>query len=176
MTMNRPDIKNRKKGIKFKNFVFFAIWFYVLLRMVGIDLDLSIARRMGLRNMEDYLVLRLLIVLLILFVIWHKLKFKRFFKNVGLLFLFPIYPLAVTLIPFFIWYFPAFLIRKNLHFFFFTYVELILNFFAELKGHLIKIVCFLIGLYIMFQSNGSWLVIPVFVFSILLLGHLETVN
>ena len=167
-----PKKRKHKKNLKFKNLLFFLIWLYFLLRLFGLDIDLSIAQMLGLQDIKVYFVLRLIIVLLIIFTVWHLLKSKRFFKNVGLLFLFPIYPFSVTILPFFLWYFPRFLIRKKLHFLFYSYVELILNFFAGFKKNMIKILSLIFAIYIMVNMKGYWLLISAFIFFILMIEHI----
>lgn len=167
-----PSKKKLAKRI-IRNILFISFWLYVLIRLFITDIDLLVAENLGIQNVPLFVTLRLLILLIIFFLIWKTIGNKRFWKNIGLFFLFPIYPVGWVLTKGFAFYLPGFLLYSNLHFTLYSYIELIITFIVDFKKTSLKILLFVLAFIILFNLDSYWLIFPIIIFSFLQLNHIH---
>lgn len=162
--------KNHNKKI-FKNYLFFILWIYLIIKLFVTDIDILLARSFGLQNISVYLILRFITLSIILLLIWKTLGNKRFFKNLGLFFLFPIYPGFWIFSKFSFWTIPSFLIKMKFNFILYSYVELVLNFIAEFKKSMLKIFVFVAAFFIIYNLDSYWMIVSMILLFMLLFSH-----
>jgi hypothetical protein len=167
-----PSKKGKRTRRIIKNFLFFFFWLYLLIRLFITDIDLLLATRLGIQNSRLFISLRFISLLIIFFLIWIYIGNKRFWKNVGLFVLFPIYPGGWIFVQGICGNLPEFLLAKNLHFTLYSYIELIINFIFEFKRTMLKILVFILAFIVLFNLNSYWLLISIVIFSFLQISHI----
>lgn len=160
LTKNNSHWKNGSRN-GYKNLFFGILWAYILIKFFFVDIDIALAKSVGLNNISAYLTFRFIIVSVILLVIWKIIGNKRFFKNLGKFIIFPNYPGAWLLIKFFFWTIPNLLINKKLHFFLYSYIESIITFIAEFKTITLKIFAFVASFIFVFYFTSYCMIIPI---------------
>jgi|GEM_PF-3111390 len=174
---NIISIKSLKKKVygkrMFKRLIFSTLWLYLIIKLFIVDVDIWIAKSLGLQNTSIYLILRLVVFSTVLFLLWKVIGNKRFFKNLGLFLIFPIYPGFWLFIKFFLWTLPSFLAKRNLHFVLYSYIELIINFISEFKKDMLKIIAFITSLFILFNLDSYWMIVTMVLLTILQISHIH---
>lgn len=169
-------IKNQDKKKKstpkiFKNAIFFFVWFYIIVKVFITDIDLLITQHLGLRNIPLYITLRFICVAIVFLLIWKKIGNTRFWITIIQFFLSPITGFW-AIAKYLFWHLPMFLLEKNFHFIAYSYIELLINFFAEFKISMLKILLFVFSFIVLFSLDSYWLFIPISIFSFLQIAHL----
>jgi len=101
-----------------------------------------------------------------------KIGNKRFWGNVGLFLIFPIYPGLWLLIKGVVWEIPKYFYKKNLQLVLYYYLESILGFIFNFKFVVLKFAIFFLAFTGLFAFSGLWLVIPITLFLILQIAHI----
>lgn len=163
----RPSILHALKKTSF-----LVIWLYFILRFFITDIDgFFFPEKMNISS-KIYILLRLLICSGLILLIWLYLGNKRFWKNVGLFFLFPIYPIGWTLVKNSFWDFPNFAFRYKLDFLLFSYFDAIISLLVRFKITLLKWIGFITATVLMISFDNEVLYFSIALFSILQLSHL----
>lgn len=170
------EVQNSKKKSKSykksKKLIFGLLWLLFLFRIFITDIGLVLNHKfIGFDGLK-FIVIRLLVLSLIVILTWIRLGNKRFWKNVGLFFLYPIYPFGTTFIKNIVWGIPKFLFEKK-------YIGLLINYFDIVVGYIynfkrnfaIQITGILTFIFL-FSFKGYWLLIPISSLSFLMLYHL----
>jgi len=165
------DKKKRKKR-KWKSLLFFFIWVYFLISVFITDLGTLMVLNYKITNINTYIIFRLLFIVLLLLSTWILIGNKRFWKNVGLFFLFPIYPGLWIIFKNFGWKLPKFLLVHKWHLLLYYYIELAISFFVKFKFILFRIALFILGFFSLFKLKKLWLLIPMIIFASLQMFHL----
>ena len=119
-----------------------------------------------------YILVKLISINLILFLVWLKIGNIRFWKNIGLFFVYPFYPLAWKLIVRLIWKTPKKLIRKKRFVALYYYIETLVDFVLSFKSKVVISLLFVLGITLLIVSKGYWYLIPIIIFSFLQIAHL----
>ena len=166
---------NEKKVSKLKILkkpLFLFVWVYFFLRFFITDIDgVYFPEKINI-SLKLYVLLRLLICSGLIFLIWLYLGNKIFWKNVGLFFLFPIYPFGWQIAKNGFWDFPNFAFRHKLDFLLFSYFDGIISLIVRFKVTLLKWIGFITATVIMISFEGKVLYTSIVLFSILQLSHL----
>ena len=164
---------NKKKSRKSRKNLFFGIiWLYLLAKLIVTDIDAIIVPNLIGISTISYITLRILVLTGIVIIIWSRIGNKRFWKNLGLFLLFPIYPLGWKIIKNGVWDFPNFAHRHKLDFLLFSYFDLVISFAVKFKTTLIKWIGFLLAVTLMLIFNNPILYLSIAIFAILEISHL----
>lgn len=167
---NRSSELNKKYSIT-KRILFSLVWIYVLIRVFITDVDAVIADKLGISNVPLYAVIRLLFISLIIIVTWIRIGNSRFWRNVMLFFVFPLYPNFLILIKK-LFQIPKYLYQNKKTTLLFYCLETIITFLASFKSNIAKITLFLLGIIGLAYFKGYWLIIPICTFSTIQIMHL----
>jgi hypothetical protein len=172
----RQTNKKAKKGFlsRNKNLIFFFVWSYWIVRFFITDIDLLIIRKYSIFGLGEYLIGRLLISSILLFIIWKSLGNKRFWKNFGLLLAFPIYPGFWAFFKTISWNIPNFLINNRLNYLLYLYVESTVTLFVRFKTVLLNFLLFVTAFLItIYATNGFLLIFGMAILLLLQFLHLK---
>lgn len=164
--------RRRNRHRKVKNIIFGFIWLYFIVSIFITNIDSLIIVHFNLISLTLYSTLRFLIILLTGFTTWIFIGNKRFWKNLGLFFLFPFYPGVWIFVKWIFVSIPKFLVKRRMTIMLYYYAEYIVNFLVEFKFAIIKIALFVTGFIIMFRFDSLWLLISILIFSFLQISHL----
>ena len=177
----KPQIKNRdnsidasplSKGEAIRNCLFFLAWLYLIVRVFFTDIDLLIAREMGLNNTILYLILRVLVISSLIIILWLKIGNLKFWKNIGFFFLFPIYPALWLVAKKMLWSIPIYLYKADFQLLLYFYLDSIIDFFVDFKHIFLRNTLLVLAFVGVFTFNEYWVIIPILFFGMLLIMHL----
>lgn len=166
------EASKKKLKRRIKNSLFLLMWLYLLTNIFISDFDILIVNSLGVLDLKFYVILRFLIVILILFVVWVIIGNKRFWKNIGLFVIFPIYPSLWFFLKNVFWNIPEFLLYRRWHVLLYYYIESVIKFLYEFKWIQIRTLLFIIGFLIIFIFSSYWLLIPIAIFTYLQFHHI----
>nr|WKN37460.1 hypothetical protein K4G66_01890 [Tunicatimonas sp. TK19036] len=164
-------LKNRKKYSEKKKILFSIIWLYIVTRILVTDIDALIIYNLGLSDISLYAILRLLVITLVVVITWIKISNIKFWQNMALLAVFPLYPGFYTVAKK-IFQVPKYLYQNRKTTLLFYSLEVIVTFFVNFKSNVAKIILLLLGMIGLFYFDNYWLFIPICTFSIIQLSHL----
>lgn len=166
-------VQKKDKNLRTSKIVIFSlIWSYTFIRFFFTDIDgLLLSKNLKI-DLSVYVSLRLIFFTLIIFFFWLRLGNIRFWKNLGLLFLFPIYPFSWKVLKKFLWDTPKYLFDKKYQVALFYYLEFVIGFFVDFKYIIFKWALLILSFITLFSLDGYWLVIPIAVFTFLQINHL----
>lgn len=170
---NKSVSERKNYNNRIKNLLFIFIWLYFLIKVFITDFDLLIAKSLGIQNITLFIIVRFLSFIIVLFLLWQRFGNKRFWKNLGLFFLFPIYPVLKYFVQFFILYLPNLLISAKLHFLFYSYAEFSIYFISKFKATSLKIFSFVLAFVLLYNLDSIWLIISIIIFISLQIDHLH---
>lgn len=152
---------NKRRGLfsRNKNSIFLFVYLYLIARIFITDIDLILVNRYLRVEYGEYIVLRFLVLSIIFFGLWKKLGNKRFWNNIGLFAALPIYPGLWIIIKNSVWRFPYYLVKKKQDFLLYLYAEVVLSLIVRFKTTILKVLIFILGFYITFFTESSWLLI-----------------
>lgn len=168
----KPVDKKKKRRRKVKNLFFFLGWLYILSSIFVTNIDTIIVSEYNIISTTKYITFKFLILLFLLALTWLIIGNKRFWKNIGLFFLFPLYPGFWVLIKNFLWKIPKLLFKRKWHVLLYYYIELLISFFVEIKINIIKLSLFILSILFMYNLSLNWLYIPIVLFIILQTIHI----
>ena len=171
----RPK-KSSKRGFisRNKNLIFFFVWLYWIVRFFITDIDLLIITKYSIFGVGEYLVGRLLISFIFLFIVWKSLGNKRFWKNFGLLLAFPVYPGFWTFFKTMSWKIPNFLINNRLNYLLYLYAESTVTLFVKFKTVLLNFFLFITAFLItIYATNELLLTFGIILLLLLQFLHLK---
>ena len=168
----KPIDKKKRRKRKIKNVFFFFIWIYILSSIFVTNIDTIIISEYNIASTSKYITFKILILSLLFALIWLRIGNKRFWKNVGLFFLYPIYPGAWIFVKNFIWGLPKYLMKKKYYLLLYYYLEIFISFFVQIKTIIIKFSLLVLSFLLMFSLKNNWLYIPIIFFIILQIVHI----
>ncbi|SHG02020.1 hypothetical protein SAMN05444274_1205 [Mariniphaga anaerophila] len=168
----QPVDKKKIRKRKLKNTFFFVVWIYILSSIFITNIDTIIISEFNIAGTLWYIILKTLILSIIFVLVWLKIGNKRFWKNIGLFFLFPIYPGFWIFIKNFIWGIPKYLLEKKYHILLYYYLELFISFFVKIKTNIFKFSLFVLSFILMFELNSKLLYLPISFLVILQIIHI----
>ncbi len=155
---------NRKKY-----YFFLFIWLYFSLRLFITDIDLRLSIKHFNTDEHKYILFRFFLIWLLLLGTWIAIGNKRFWKNIGLIALFPFYPILFSLAKFFIWKLPENLIKYKKYYLLLAYIDTLILFLVKFKSTLFWSIFFVLSVMGMVSLQSYWLIIPGLGFLLLLL-------
>jgi len=170
--LSPEEKKKRLRRRRFKNTIFFFVWLYILTSIFFTSIDSIILSFFLIQLSLAYILIKFLCIGMIFFLIWLKIGNLRFWKNIGLFFAYPFYPLAWKLIVRLIWKTPKRLIKKKRFVALYYYLETLVDFFYSFKRKIISGLLFILGIILLVVSEGYLYLIPIFIFSLLQVAHL----
>lgn len=162
-----------QKKKAYKSIFFGIIWIYLFIRMVITDVDLFFINKYTTLNLELYIVLRLLLILLLTILVWIKIGNRRFWTNLGSFLLFPVYPGLFEVLKTLLWEVPSYLLKSKKVSLLYNYIEWYFDFFFNFKKKAFTTLIFMLSFILLFYLNSQLIIIPVLMFSFLQLLHLH---
>jgi hypothetical protein len=174
-SINEKQIEKNVSSIwkKFKKIVFSIIWITFFFRILFTDIGLLINHEFIKIDDCKFIFIRFLFYILIIVLSWILIGNKRFWKNIGLLIIFPIYPVSTNIIKYIILDIPAFLLKYKYNYLLINYIDSILYYFFNLKEILAIQITGLLALILLFWLEGYWLIIPIILLSFMMIYHLK---
>ncbi|MDW7692992.1 hypothetical protein R9C00_10320 [Flammeovirgaceae bacterium SG7u.111] len=178
---NKEDVikkkKLKKKNSIIRNGLFLIIWTYIALRVFIGDLEMFYILNYSRESFIQHAILRNLFFTTIVFVYWNIVGNKKFWKNIGLFFLFPFYPFLLNSLVFLYYatiYYPIeILFRLGFNSFIYSYLDLIIGSIINFKNKVISAVMFTASVYFIYIGNEYMLIIAIVFLFLLLFGHLN---
>ncbi|MDD3939628.1 MAG: hypothetical protein PHF49_03185 [Patescibacteria group bacterium] len=168
----KPVDKKKKRKRKIKNVFFFILWIYILSSIFVTNIDTIIISEYNIASTSKYITFKILIFSLLFALVWLRVGNKRFWKNVGLFFLYPLYPGTWIFVKNFIWGLPKYLLKKKYHLLLYYYLEIFISFFVQIKTNIIKFSLLVLSFLLMFSLKNNWLYLPIIFFVILQIVHI----
>lgn len=169
----QPKDKTIRRKKTFKRFLFFSLWFYFISRVFITDIEIFIIAKYTSFNPFLYAFYRLIFLSLVSIAVWLKVGNKKFWKNIGLLLIFPIYPGTTIIIKKMLYDVPKFFVRKKWNSSLYSYLNLILKFFFNFKFIVGKGLLFLLAITFLYTSNFILLSISGTIFLCLQILHIR---
>jgi hypothetical protein len=168
----KPIDKKKKRKRRFKYLFFSLVWLYILSSVFVTNIDTLLISEFQIIGTTKYITFKFLVFLLLLTVSWLIIGNRRFWKNIGLFFLFPLYPVFWIFLKNFLWNIPRILLMWKWHILLYYYIELLISFFVKIKFNTLKFSLFILSFLFMFNLHSNWLYIPIVLFVILQTIHI----
>lgn len=148
--------KGKKKPIRgytrVKNIIFFLLWLYIFGKLFIADVETFIFRTYNIR--ESWILnYRFLILIIISILLWFKLGFWRFLKNLGLFILYPFKVLFWNIPIVFGYKIPAKLFQSKQYILLFGYVESVIGFFRKFRWSVLLFTTLMLAIITAFNSS-----------------------
>lgn len=169
---NKKGKKRRIRGYtRVKNIIFFLLWLYIFGKLFIADVETFIFRTY---NISDSWILnyRFFILIIISIILWFKLGFWRFFKNLGLFILYP-FKILFWNIPFVFGYkIPLKLFQSKQYILLLGYAESVIGFFRKFRWSVLQFATLLLAILTAFNSkNVFFLYVATSYFGLYLIFH-----
>lgn len=148
------------------------IWLYIFHRIFLTDYDLNYFTEIFPISEAKYIFYRNVIFGIVILLVWSFIGNKRFYKSVILFFLFPFYPILLSVLLFLFWKLPAYFIKGKHDFLLYSYIDNLVSLIVRFRLTLIKAMLLLMGFIILMGFEGEILWLAILIFGILQSLHL----
>lgn len=167
----KPSKRKRIRKL-FRNILFSIAWFYICISIFYANPDTMIVMNYNLMDVGAYASIRILLMIFIIMSFWMIVGNKKFWKLIGLFFLFPIYPVLLKTAFIVIFYPLTYLIEIKWYSILYSYIELLAAFFFKFKQLIFRFSLLLLCIFLLVSLPDNFQIITIIMFAILQLMHL----